>query len=108
MNLMNTITFMPMIMPRISEGGNLADLPIVLLTFVIAGVILIILGIFVNILRAKFSQGFGYTPIYWENIKPNIDNSLLGGLCGFFGCVFIGASLLIGLVAGIYWFIITL
>lgn len=105
---MNSIVFMPSIMPHCGGGGDFAELPVVLLTFIIAGIILILFGIFANILQIKFSNGFGYTPIYWDNIKPTLDNSFLGCLCGFFGCVFIGASLIVGLVAGVYWLIITL
>lgn len=106
---MNPVIFMPRIMPHIGGGGgNITELPLVLLTFVIVGVILLILGILVNILHVKFSQGFGYTPIHWADIKPNIDNTVLGAVCGTFGFAFIGASVLIGLCAGVYWFIITL
>ena len=104
---MNPVIFIPSVMPHCGGGGNFTELPIVLLTFAIAGVVLIIFGIFANILHVKFSQGFD-TPICWADIKPNIDNSFLGGVCGTLGGIFIGASLIVGLVAGVYWFIITL
>ena len=104
---MNPVIFMPRVMPHCGGGGNFSDLPVVLLTCAIAGVILIILGIFANILHVKFSQGFG-TPICWADIKPNIDNSFLGGVCGTLGGIFIGASLIVGLIAGVYLLIITL
>lgn len=105
---MNPVVFMPRIMPHCGGGGDFADFSDMLLTFIIAGVILVILGILFNILHIKFSNGFEYTPIYWDDIKPTLDNSFLGYLCGFFGCIFIGASLIVGLVAGVYWCIITL
>lgn len=104
---MNPVIFMPRVMPHCGGGGNFAELPVVLLTFSIAGVILIILGILANILHAKFSQGFG-TPIRWADIKPTFDNSFLGCFCGFLGVVFICAAAIVGLCAGIYWCIITL
>ena len=106
---MNPVVFMPRVMPHIGSGcGNFADFHVVFLTFVIAGVILIILGILANVLHVKFSQGFGYTPIYWDDIKPTLDNSYLGCLCGFFGFILICTALFMGLVAGVYWCIITL
>jgi hypothetical protein len=105
---MNSIMFMPSIMPHCGGGGDCSDLPVVLLTFAITGVILIILGIFANILHVKFSRGFDGTPISWADIKPNIDNSFLGGLCGTFGVILICASSIIGLGAFVYWFIISL
>lgn len=105
---MNPVIFMPRVMPHIGGGGNFAELPTVLLTCVIVGVILLILGILANILHIKCSQGFGYTPIHWIDIKPTFDNSFLGCFCGVFGSALIGAAVLIGLVVGIYWFIITL
>ena len=93
-------------------GLDFGDIPVGAILFeteyIIAGVILLILGILANILHVKFSQGFGYTPIHWTDIKPNIDNTVLGAVCGTFGFAFIGASALIGLCAGVYWFIITL
>lgn len=103
---MNTIMFMPKVIPHCG-GGNIDGLPVVLLTFAIAGVILIILGIFANILHVKFSQGFD-TSIRWADIKPTIDNSFLGCLGGVLGVIFVCASTIIGLVAGIYWIIISL
>ena len=105
---MNRIMFMPSVMPRCGGSGNIADLPPVLLTFAIAGVILIIFGILVNTLHIKFSQGFGHAQISWADIKPDINNTTLGGVCGFLGCIFIAASALIGLVAGIYYCIVSL
>ena len=105
---MNRIIFMPSVMPRCGGGGNIADLPPVLLTFTIVGVILIIAGILVNTLHAKFSNGFGHASISWADIKPDINNTTLGGMCGFLGCIFIAASAFIGLVAGVYLFVITL
>jgi hypothetical protein len=103
---MKSIVFMPSIMPHC--GGDFSDLPVVLLTFAITGVILIILGIFANILHVKFSRGFDGTPISWADIKPDIDNTLLGCFCGVFGVVFIGAAAIVGLCAGVYWVIVTL
>lgn len=108
---MNPVIFMPRVTPHISSGGgggNIDGLLPMLLTFVIVGVILIILGTLANILRAKFSQGFEHTPIRWVDIKPTFDNSILGSLCGVFGFAFIVASLFMGLVAGVFWFIVTL
>jgi hypothetical protein len=105
---MNPVIFMSRVMPHCGGGGNFTELPVVLLTFVIAGVILIILGILANILHVKFSQGFGYTPIHWADIKPTFDNSFLGCLGGILGSIFICTSATVGLVAGVYWCIITL
>lgn len=102
---MNPI-FMPRVMPHCGGGGD-AELSTVLLTFTIVGVILIILGILINILHIKFSQGFGAT-IHWSDIKPDIDNSFLGGLCGFLGVILICASSIIGLGVFVYCLIITL
>lgn len=99
---------MPRVMPHCGGGGDFAELPIVLLTFTIVGVILIIFGILVNILHAKFSQGFGYTSIGWADIKPDTDNTLLGGFCGFLGCICIAAAALTGLIGGVYWCIVSL
>ena len=104
---MKSIVFMPSIMPHCGGGGNFTDLPTVLLTFAITGVILIILGILVNTLHIKFSQGFGAS-IRWVDIKPDIDNSFLGGLCGFLGVILICTSSIIGLGAFVYCLIITL
>lgn len=106
---MNSVIFIPrVIIPHAGGGcGNFAELPSVLLTCAIAGVILIILGIFANILHVKFSQGFN-TPICWTDIKPTFDNSLLGCLGGTLGVVYICASLIVGLIAGVYLLIITL
>lgn len=104
---MNPVVFMPRVMPHCGGGGDFAELPDVLLTFSIAGIILLILGIFANILHAKFSQGF-CTPIRWADIKPTFDNSFLGCLGGVLGSIFICASAIVGLAAGVYWFIITL
>lgn len=106
---MNSIVFMPSIMPNC--GGGCSDVEgflIMLLTFFIAGIVLFLFGIFANILHIKFSNGFGYTPMSWHDIKPTIDNSFLGCFCGLFGFALIGASSIIGLVSGIYWVIITL
>lgn len=106
---MNPVIFMPRVMPHCGGGGgDFAELPIVLSTFVIAGVILYLFGIFANILHIKFSNGFAHTPICWCDIKPTFDNSFLGCFCGFFGFIFISASAIVGLAAGVYWFIITL
>jgi hypothetical protein len=83
MNVINPVMFMPRVTPHVGGGGcNVADLPAVLLTFVIVGVILYILGILANILHVKFSRGFDGTPISWADIKPEIDNTLLGCFCG--------------------------
>jgi hypothetical protein len=108
---MNPVIFMPRVTPHVGGGGgNVADLdlPAVLLTFVIVGVILYILGILANILHVKFSRGFDGTPISWADIKPDIDNTLLGCFCGVSGVVIICALLVVGLVAGVYWVIVTL
>ena len=105
---MNPVIFMPRVMPHCGGVGNAAELSSVLLTFFIAGVILIIFGIFANILHVKFSRGFDATPICWYDIKPTFDNSFLGCFGGVLGSIFICASLIIGLVAGVYLFIITL
>lgn len=107
---MNTITFMPMPIPHCGGGGDdIAGFLAMILTFFIVGIILYLVGIFANILKIKFSNGFAYTPICWHDVKPGeIDNSILGWLGGVFGFAFVGASLLIGLVGGIYYLIITL
>jgi hypothetical protein len=104
---MNSIMFMPSIMPHCGGGGDFTELLVMLLTFIIAGVVLIIFGIFANILHIKFSQGFD-SQICWADIKPNFDNSFLGCLCGTLGVIYICASLIVGLIACVYWFIITL
>lgn len=104
---MNSVIFMPSVMPRCGGGGD-AELSTVLLTLLIVGVILIILGILINILHIKFSQGFGHTPISWTDIKPSIDNTFLGGFCANLGGIVVGAAALIGLSAGVYWIIVTL
>lgn len=107
---MNSIVFIPSIMSNC--GGGCSDVEgflVMLLTFFSAGVILYLFGIFANILHIKISNGFAYTPICWHDIKPGeLDNSMLGWLGGLFGFAFIGAAVLIGLVAGVYWVIITL
>jgi hypothetical protein len=109
MNVINPVMFMPRVTPHVGgDGCNVADLPAVLLTFVIVGIILYILGILANILHVKFSRGFDGTPISWADIKPDIDNTLLGCFCGVFGVVFIGAAAIVGLCAGVYWVIVTL
>lgn len=105
---MNSVIFIPRVLPHAGGGcGDFAELPSVLLTCAIVGVILIILGIFANILHVKFSQGFD-TPICWTDIKPTIDNSLLGCFGGVLGVILICTSLIIGLIAGVYLLIITL
>ena len=106
---MNPVIFMPRVTPHIGGGcGNFADLPSVLLTCVIVGVILIMLGIVANILHVKFSRGFDGTPIDWADIKPTLDNSLLGCFGGVFGFILICAAMIVGLGAGVFWFIVTL
>ena len=106
---MNSVVFMPRVMPHIGSGcGNVTELPYVLLTCVIVGTILIIFGILANILHIKFSQGFKYTPIHWADIKPNIDNTVLGAVCGTLGFAFIVAAALVGLAVGVYLYIIML
>jgi hypothetical protein len=105
---MNSIVFMPQVMPRIGGGcGNCEDLPTVLLVFTIVGAIVVMFGILGNILHVKFSQGFD-TSICWDNIKPTIDNTVFGAVCGTLGFASIGAATIMGLFAGVYWFIITL
>lgn len=100
---------MPQVMPYIGScgGGDFTGLPVVLLTFAIVGVIVIMLGILGNILHVKFSQGFD-VPIYWDDIKPNIDNTVFGAVCGTLGFSCIGAAAIIGLGVGVGWCIITL
>lgn len=106
---MSPVIFMPRVMPHCGGGGNFSDLPVVLLTFVVVGVILYLFGIFANILHIKISNGFAYTPICWHDIKPGeLDNTMLGWLGGLFGFAFIGTAVIMGLGAGVYWFIITL
>jgi hypothetical protein len=99
---MNSVIFMPH-----CGGGGDVELSTVLLTFAIVGVILIILGILINILHIKFSQGFGAS-IRWADIKPGTDDITLGGFCGFLGSMAIASAALVGLGAGVYWCIITL
>ena len=106
---MNSIVFMPSVMPNCGGGnGDIAGFLTMLLTLLIVGVILYLFGIFANILHIKISNGFSYTPMSWHDIKPTEDNSFLGFFGGFFGFAFIGAAVLIGLVAGVYWIIIML
>ena len=105
---MNSVIFIPRVILHCGGSSNFAELPAVLLTCVIVGVIFVIFGILANILHVKISQGFGYTSIHWADIKPTFDNSFLGCLGGFFGCAFIGVALFMGLVVGVYWCIITL
>ena len=106
---MNSVVFMPRIMPHCGGGGDFSDLPVVLLTLVIVGVPNCQLlfwdfckkdRIFYSI--SQFSNGFSYTPIYWDNIKPTFDNSFLGCLGGVIGFILVVTALLIGLVAGVY------
>lgn len=100
---------MPQVMPHIgSGGGNISDLPTMLLTFAIAGAILYLLGILVNILCVKFSREDDDTRIYWNDIKPDIDNSFFGCVCGVLGFALITAAVVIGLVASVFSFIVTL
>lgn len=106
---MNPVIFMPRVMPHIgSGGGNCEDLPTVLLVFTIVGAIVVMIGILGNILHVKFSQGFRHTPIRWDDIKPTIDNTVFGAVCGTLGFASIGAVALICLTAGVYWIIVTL
>ena len=100
---MNAVIFIPH-----CSGGNISELPLVLLTCIIVGAILIILGILANILHVKFSKGYRNAKIHWIDIKPTFENSMLGCLGGLLGFAFICAALLMGLPVGIYWFIITL
>lgn len=80
---------------------------VALLAFV--GVILYVLGIFANILHIKISNEFAYTPICWHDIKPGeLNNPMLGWICGLFGFAFIGVAVIMGLVAGVHWIIINL
>ena len=107
---MNSIVFMPSIMPNC--GGGCSDVEgflTMILTLLIVGIILYVFGIFVNILHIKISNGFSYTPISWHDIKPGeLSNTVLGWTCGIFGFAFIGTAVIIGLVAGVYWIIVTL
>lgn len=79
-----------------------------LLTFGVVGVILILMGLLANIVYVKCSQRSGYNSICWKDIKPTADNTFLGGLFGFLGLALVLATLLIGLIFGVYKFIITL
>lgn len=105
---MNSIVFMPRIVPHYGGGGNFSGLPSVLLTCAIVGVILIVIGILANALHTKLSQGFTYNQIRWADIKPGIDNTLVGFFCGVLGFAFIAGASILGLVVGVYWFVITL
>lgn len=105
---MNPVIFMPRIVPHCGGGGNFAELPIVLLTCAIVGAILIVIGILANALHTKLSQGSAYTQIRWADIKPGIDNTIVGFFCGVLGFAFIAGAAILGLVACVYWFIITL
>lgn len=99
---MNSVVFMPRIIPHCG-GGDVTGFLTMILTFFIVGIILYLLGILVNILKIKFSNGFAYTPICWHDIKPgDLDNPILGWICGLFGFAFIGTAVIMGLVAGIY------
>ena len=105
---MNPVIFMPRVMPNIDGGsGNCENFHAVLLVFFIVGVIVVMLGILGNILHVKFSQGFN-TSICWNNIKPDIDNTIFGAVCGTFGFASIAASVIMGLVEGVSFLIITL
>ena len=106
---MNSIIFMPSIIPNCGGGGDTAEFLTMLLTFFVTGVILYLFGIFANILHIKFSNGFAYTSICWHDIKPGeLDNTMLGWMCGLFGFSFIGTAVIMGLAAGVYWIIVTL
>jgi hypothetical protein len=106
---MNSIMFMPSIMPHCGGcGSDTEGFLVMLLTFFVTGVILFLFGIFVNILSIKFSNRFEYTPMSWHDIKPTEDNSFLGFLGGIFGLAFTGASIIIGLVSGVGLLIISL
>lgn len=99
---MNSIIFMPSIIPHCGgSGSDIEGFIAMLLTFFVTGVILFLFGIFANILHIKFSNGFGYTQMSWHDIKPTEDNSFLGFLGGLFGFAFIGASIIIGLGSGV-------
>ena len=106
---MNSIIFMPSIIPNCGSGGDTVEFLTMLLTFFVTGVILYVFGILANILHIKFSNGFAYTPICWHDIKPGeLDNTMLGWMCGLFGFAFIGTAVIMGLAAGVYWIIVTL
>lgn len=106
---MNSIIFMPSIIPHCGgSGSDIEGFIAMLLTFFVTGVILFLFGIFANILSIKFSNGFGYTPMSWNDIKPTEDNSFLGFLGGLFGFAFTGASIIIGLGSGVGLLIISL
>lgn len=104
---MNSIIFIPSIIPNCG-GGDTAEFLAMLLTFFVTGVILYVFGIFANILHIKFSNGFGYTPISWHDIKPTEDNSMIGFFGGLFGIAFVGASVLIGLGSAVGLLIISI
>lgn len=81
------------------------------LTFALVGVISILIGILINIvyvLYVKYSQGSGNKSISWNNIKPTVDNTFLGGLFGFIGFAFILIPLVISLLFIVYKFLITI
>ena len=107
---MNSIIFMPNIMPKCGGGsGDVEGFLVMILTLFIVGIILYLFGIFANILKIKFSNGFAYTPICWHDIKPGeLSNTMLGWMGGLFGFAFIGAAVLIGLISGIYLVVVTL
>ena len=91
------------------SGSDTEGFLVMILTLFVTGVILYVFGIFVNILHIKISNGFSYTPISWHDIKPGeLSNTVLGWTCGIFGFAFIGTAVIIGLVAGVYWIIVTL
>ena len=91
------------------SGSDTEGFLVMILTLLIVGVILYVFGIFANILHIKISNGFSYTPISWHDIKPGeLNNSVLGWTGGIFGFAFIGAAVIIGLVAGVYYCIVSL
>lgn len=104
---MNSIIFMPRVVPHIGGGGNCENFPAVLLTFIIVGIIVILFGIIGNIFHVKFSQGFDAS-ICWDDIKPDISNTVFGAVCGTFGAASIGAAVIIGLGVGVGALIISL
>lgn len=107
---MNSIVFMSSVISNCGGGGgDVEGFLTMILTMLIVGIILYVFGILANILHIKFSNGFAYTPICWHDIKPGeLNNNILGWVGGLFGFSFMGVAVIMGLVAGIYWFIVTL
>lgn len=97
--------------PCFGCGSILTDQLHACLTVAVVGVILILMGLLANVVYAiyvKCSRRFGYNSICWNDIKPTEDNTFLGFLFGHLGIVFVIIPLFIGLIYGVYEFVITL